>query len=412
MRIRSNGVVLTAVTLMSLVAVVTLPATVITSISPGARAIEGAVGLASVALAIRLARVGLALEAHQVVVREVLSTDRLPRAEVLGLAVEPILSGRLRRLVVVATDGRVIASSWTASRPTDDAWLSQAGWAAQGFGPTQPMVEPTLAAHHRLAVGGAVPVASREPGLTPATVSHPSDGPASRWLGWEAIFVVAAFALPGVAGAIDLLVKHIVTGGGLDEFDLPIKHHPGPSLVVLIIVYATSALVVPIALLLLARTGQSPASLGLQRRGFRRDVIGAVGLLAGVWAANLVIVAPFLLLLGNSLSNPQSNSHVPAYFVIYGGFVAITTAINEEVVVNGYFMTRLAQLGYSPRSSLAISLAARTSYHVYYGLGFLATVPFGYLVTRSFQKRGRLTRPILTHFAYDAILLTVAVLTS
>jgi hypothetical protein len=39
-------------------------------------------------------------------------------------------------------------------------------------------------------------------------------------------------------------------------------------------------------------------------------------------------------------------------------------------------------------------------------------VPFGYLVTRSFQKRGRLARPIITHFLYDAILLTIAVLTS
>jgi hypothetical protein len=33
-------------------------------------------------------------------------------------------------------------------------------------------------------------------------------------------------------------------------------------------------------------------------------------------------------------------------------------------------------------------------------------------VTRSFQKRGRLARPILAHFMYDAILLTIAVLTS
>ena len=39
-------------------------------------------------------------------------------------------------------------------------------------------------------------------------------------------------------------------------------------------------------------------------------------------------------------------------------------------------------------------------------------VPFGYLATRSFQKRRRLLRPILAHFLYDAILITIAVLTS
>jgi membrane protease YdiL (CAAX protease family) len=298
------------------------------------------------------------------------------------------------------------------ARPENSNWHQQAAWAAAGFGPTQPAVERALSAHDRLASGGLLPVVTKAPGLTPATVARPTAGEQSRWIGWETVFVVAAFALPGIAGALSLLIKHIVTGHGLNEFALPIKHHPGASIVILITGYATTALVVPIALLLLARTGQPPAALGLETSRWRRDLVGSVGLLAGVWLANLVTVVPLFALLGSSLTNQQSNSHVPAYFVVYGIAVSITTAINEEVIVNGYFMTRLSQLGYSPRSSLAISLAVRTSYHVYYGLGFLATVPFGYVVTRSFQKRGRLARPILAHFFYDAILLTIAVLTS
>ena len=47
---------------------------------------------------------------------------------------------------------------------------------------------------------------------------------------------------------------------------------------------------------------------------------------------------------------------------------------------------------------------------MYYGVGFIFTVPFGYFVTRSFQKRRRLTRPIVAHFLFDAILITIAVL--
>jgi len=54
----------------------------------------------------------------------------------------------------------------------------------------------------------------------------------------------------------------------------------------------------------------------------------------------------------------------------------------------------------------------RTSYHVYYGLGFLLTIPFGYYATRSFQKHRRLMRPIVAHFLYDAVLITIAVLVS
>jgi len=237
-------------------------------------------------------------------------------------------------------------------------------------------------------------------------------GPQSRYLGWETVFIVAAFALPGIAGALELLVKHIVTGAQLNEFALPYKHHPGPSVVILIICYLTTALIVPIALLQLARTGQPPSTLGLTRRGWRRDAIEGIGLYGGVWVLNIALITPLFLLLGDSLTNQQHNTHVPAYFVVYGVVLSITTAINEEVVVNGYFMTRLAQLGYSPRTSLAISLAVRTSYHVYYGLGFLATIPFGYLATRSFQKRGRLVRPIFTHFLNDVVLIVVAVLTS
>jgi hypothetical protein len=42
----------------------------------------------------------------------------------------------------------------------------------------------------------------------------------------------------------------------------------------------------------------------------------------------------------------------------------------------------------------------------------LALLPFGYLLTRSYAKHGRLTRPILVHFVYDAVLLTIALATA
>jgi membrane protease YdiL (CAAX protease family) len=57
-----------------------------------------------------------------------------------------------------------------------------------------------------------------------------------------------------------------------------------------------------------------------------------------------------------------------------------------------------------------LSLTLRTSYHVYYGLGFLLTIPLGYFLTRSFQKHRRLMRPIIAHFLYDAVLITISIL--
>jgi hypothetical protein len=95
---------------------------------------------------------------------------------------------------------------------------------------------------------------------------------------------------------------------------------------------------------------------------------------------------------------------------VWGLIISATTAITEEVLVNGYLITRLGQLGWTPRSALILSLILRTSYHVYYGFGFIFTIPLGFYVTRSFQKHHKLTRPILAHFLYDAILFTIAVL--
>ena len=81
--------------------------------------------------------------------------------------------------------------------------------------------------------------------------------------------------------------------------------------------------------------------------------------------------------------------HVPRYYIIYGIVMSAVTAITEETLVSGYLLTRLDQLGWNPRWALALSLTLRTSYHVYYGLGFLLTIPFGYYATRSFQKHRR-----------------------
>jgi hypothetical protein len=381
---------------------------------PGSgRAVAAVLGAYVAAGSARIAMAGLSLEPDGVMVRDVLATHRFTRAEVLGLAIQPIRFG-FRRIAVVCADGRVVPASWTIAGRNDLEWNRRVAWAAAGFGPTQPQVAAKLREVGRLVGDESFPIVSANPELSPQTVSpvHDPTG-AGRWLGWETAFVVGAFALPAVAGAVSILAQHVGGVSDLNEFDLPLPHHPGVSLFLLLLGYATTALTVPIALLLLARTGQPPGYLGLTRRGFRRDSVGAAGMFAGVWAANLVLVLIFLPLINNKhLTNTASNSHVPAYYIVYAVFLSATTAINEEVLVNGYFLTRLSQLGWSPRRAFALSLAVRTSYHAYYGVGLLATIPLGYIVTRSFQKRQRLTRPILVHFVNDVVLLTIAVLTS
>lgn len=80
------------------------------------------------------------------------------------------------------------------------------------------------------------------------------------------------------------------------------------------------------------------------------------------------------------------------------------------MIINGYLITGLDQLGWSPARAFWLSLALRASYHLYYGVAVVFTAPFGWLVTRSFQKHHKLARPILAHFLFDAAAFTIAIL--
>jgi membrane protease YdiL (CAAX protease family) len=246
----------------------------------------------------------------------------------------------------------------------------------------------------------------------PAAPVVVADGPARRNLVWETRFVMVAFLLPAISSAIILFVQHISGVGNITRFPVIVPGHPVTNLIVGILSYLSVASVVPLALLLLIRTGQTPSILGLGAPRWRMDIWPGLGLAAASFGAEIpvaLVLSP-ILVHNSSLVNRVSIGHVPAYYVIWGLAMSAITAIAEEVLMNGYLMTRLGQLGWTPRSALILSLSLRTSYHVYYGVGFLLTVPFGYFVTRSFQKHRRLNRPIAAHFIFDAVLSTIAIL--
>jgi hypothetical protein len=398
----------------------------------GARIGVGLSGAVLVAAAARCLLVGLEVGATDVVVRSFWWSRRIDGVELAGVAIEPVLHRRFARLAVVHADGTVVPvafAAWRMATATlqDAAVRSAAAVADVSASPAH--VAPAdgtdvaavvtragrlehAAAFTAVARDGrfvAVPAITGDPGLTRDTVEPAR----TSMLGRETIAMAAAFVLPATVAAVAVFARHVARVSNLDEFELPLPHNLPASLVLMILLYLSTAVFVPIALLLLARTGQWPRRLGLSWPWLRRDALPGVGLLLGVWATTAIIALPLSPVLGNdSLANQQHNTHVPAYFVIYAVIVSATTAINEEVVVNGYLMTRFAQLGWRPWPSLWVSLALRTSYHAYYGIGLIATIPFGFWATRSFQKHRRLGRPILAHFLNDAVLLTVAVLTS
>jgi membrane protease YdiL (CAAX protease family) len=237
-------------------------------------------------------------------------------------------------------------------------------------------------------------------------------GPTRKYVVWETRFVMLGFLLPVVTSAIIVLAQHLNHGGRSTRFSTILHGQPVANLALVIFAYLSVAAIVPLALLLLHRTGQNPKVLGLGVPRFKRDVFPGLGLGAAAFGVELLLIIPFSGFLNDhkSLVNQVATGHVPKYYIIGGIAMSATTAIAEEVLVNGYLLTRLAQLGWTPRKSLILSLILRTSYHVYYGLGFLLTVPFGFFVTRSVQKHHKLNRPIVAHFLFDSILFTIAIL--
>lgn len=225
----------------------------------------------------------------------------------------------------------------------------------------------------------------------------------------ETRWVMVAFLSPAVIGAVIILAQHASGVENIARFPT-IVHNPVTNMLLGILEYLTVASVVPLALYLLARTGQGRRELGLGVPSLRGDVIPALGLGAAGFGVEFAMALVLLAFLYNhkSLFVSPSLHSVPGYYLVWGIAISAITSVTEEVLVNGYLITRLEQLGWTPRTSLLLSLTLRTSYHVYYGLGFIFTIPLGYFITRSFQKHHRLTRCIVAHFLYDAILFAIA----
>jgi membrane protease YdiL (CAAX protease family) len=233
--------------------------------------------------------------------------------------------------------------------------------------------------------------------------------PSRRDLVLETWLVMTALLLPWIISAVVTLGAHLATRATLSQLPTYAPHQPVVNVILGLLSYMPVAAVVPLALLLLARTGQRPSDLGLTSARLP-DVGVAIGLAAAGLGLEFLLAVPLTSLKHSVLVNTAGPLHVPVYYLIFGLSQSLLTSIAEETAVSGYLLTRLDQLGWSPWRAFWLSLALRTSYHVYYGLGVILTLPLGYLLTRSFQKHGKLNRPILAHFLYDSVTFLLAIL--
>jgi membrane protease YdiL (CAAX protease family) len=92
------------------------------------------------------------------------------------------------------------------------------------------------------------------------------------------------------------------------------------------------------------------------------------------------------------------------YRIPYLLLSALQNGAAEEVVVVGFMLTRLRQLGWSDQRALLASATLRGSYHLYQGFGgFAGNFVMGLIFGWWFQRTRRVMPLVIAHFLLDAI---------
>ena len=162
----------------------------------------------------------------------------------------------------------------------------------------------------------------------------------------------------------------------------------------------------PVALVahLLARTGERMRRIGFDATRPLFDLsLGAALSLAAMAAVAVALAASHLLDLPiRPVIGVNPDAHASAIPLLL--LTSAVAGISEEVVVNGYLLTRLDDLGWRPSRALIASAGFRAAYHLYQGIGgFVAIFVFGLVAGRIFQRTKRVMPLVIAHFLIDVI---------
>jgi membrane protease YdiL (CAAX protease family) len=215
----------------------------------------------------------------------------------------------------------------------------------------------------------------------------------ARTLREELLIVLSLSLLASAAFAIVSLLSGPVKGA-------TVAVYPQVGLVTQLLDIAFGLAPVWLVIYLVRRSGE-----GVQGIGLALDrPLGDLG--AGVVLAIVVGVVGILIYLGavalgvNRYVIPVPLGHWWTVPVLILG--AAQTALLEEVIVVGYLITRLRQIGWSPVAALAASAALRASYHLYQGWGgFLGNLLLGLFFGWNFLRRRRTWPLVVAHFLVD-----------
>ena len=238
-----------------------------------------------------------------------------------------------------------------------------------------------------------------EAGLPPLT---------RRLLGWEIIIVFALSLGASALFAVIQLIGSLTARKALHQQRALLvgsfaPGRPWLDLALQLADVVTSLAPVELVFYLLARDGERPSVMGLDAAHPGQDAARGTALAALIGGTGLgVYLAAFHL--GVSLNVVPEN--LPAVWwrtpvLILDGF---RNGIVEEILVIGYLLRRLEQLGWGPAKAVTVSALLRGSYHLYQGFGgFLGNAVMGVIFALFFLRYRRVGPLIFAHFLLDAV---------
>ncbi|WP_229891835.1 CPBP family intramembrane glutamic endopeptidase [Streptomyces mashuensis] len=191
------------------------------------------------------------------------------------------------------------------------------------------------------------------------------------------------------------------------------SHAPGrPWLDLAWQVFGIATALVPVVLVLhlLAREGTGARGIGFDLRRPGSDLGRGAALAAAVGGTGLAFYLAVQAAGGNLTVVPSALPDVWWRIPVLVAS-AVQNAVLEEVVVVGYLLRRLGQLGWTPAAALAASAVLRGSYHLYQGVGgLLGNMAMGVLFVLLYRRWGRVGPLVAAHALIDIVAFTGYVL--
>jgi membrane protease YdiL (CAAX protease family) len=224
-----------------------------------------------------------------------------------------------------------------------------------------------------------------------------------RRLVLEMLIVLAVFPFPYVISALQDLTGYLLGEGAGKRIPILFAGHVAAGfpfiLVQVLLPLAAAALV--LYLLSVPGGDGGPAAIGLDRRNLRGDLALVLPVFL---VCNLIpILGGGLLLEALGVHGPSpSTGGLPAYYSVAYVAMALVAGVVEELVVLGYLVRRLEQLGLKPVFVVLIAVAVRGSYHLYYGWGVLPILAWATVTVLVYRRFRRLWPFVFVHMAWDS----------